>query len=44
MSHDDRLRSTGGELETLQRWELYLSDEFEDILEGIHTRLRRSPL
>ena len=36
MSHDDRLRSTGGALETLQRWELYLSAEFEDILEEIH--------
>src|SRR4030095_10862593 len=36
MSHDDRLRSTGGELETLQRWVLYLSAEFEDILEEIH--------
>jgi hypothetical protein len=36
MSHDDRLRSTGADLETLQRWELYMSAEFEDILEEIY--------
>jgi hypothetical protein len=44
MSHDDdRLRSTGAELERLQRWELYLSAEFEDILEGIYA-LKTRPL
>jgi hypothetical protein len=42
MSHDDRLRSTGA-LEKLQRWELYLSAEFEDILEEINA-LRTQPL
>ena len=35
MRHDDRLRSTGSALETLQRWELYLSDELKDILEEL---------
>jgi hypothetical protein len=42
MSHDDRLRSTGA-LEKLQRWELYLSAEFEDILEEIYA-LKTQPL
>jgi hypothetical protein len=35
MRQDDRLRSTGSALETLQRWELSLSDELKDILEEL---------